>query len=232
MTMVLALDSSTAACSVAVWHDGVIVAHCFEVLDRSHAERLIPMVDDAIKSSGHKFEEIDLVAVTVGPGAFTGLRIGISTARGLALALNIPCVGISSMECLCACIDGARDGDVILTVLDTKRGDLFVQIFDFSSKALCNVAIIPSDGVINFIEGIAKKTRCIVAGDALEPIQEALTTQGLVLVSSGTKFPDATQVANIAAWRLEAGRAQLPPKPVYLRLPDASIPLNVDGLRA
>ncbi len=95
---ILALDSATGACSVALWHDGAILARRFAVMDRGQSEVLIPMVREVLAEAGADFPSIDVFGVTVGPGAFTGLRIGLAAARGMALASGRPLVGVSTFE--------------------------------------------------------------------------------------------------------------------------------------
>ncbi|MCH7931874.1 MAG: tRNA (adenosine(37)-N6)-threonylcarbamoyltransferase complex dimerization subunit type 1 TsaB, partial [Proteobacteria bacterium] len=92
---VLALDTATAACSVALWSDGTVLAQRFATMARGHAEALMPMVEAVMAEAGLAFADLDLVATTVGPGTFTGLRVGLAAARGLALAGGLPIVGVT-----------------------------------------------------------------------------------------------------------------------------------------
>ena len=97
---VLALDTATASCSVAVMCDGDIRARQFTTMDRGQAEALMPMVEWAMAEARLDFRNLDLVATTVGPGSFTGLRVGLAAARGLALAARLPIVGVTTLEAL------------------------------------------------------------------------------------------------------------------------------------
>ena len=90
---ILAFDTATSACSAALWEDGRVGARRFETMTRGHAEALVPMIADVMDEAGTNFPRLDLIAVTVGPGAFTGLRIGLAAARGMALAAAVPCLG-------------------------------------------------------------------------------------------------------------------------------------------
>ena len=90
MTLVLGLDSATEACSAAVLRNGAVVARRFETLQRGHAEHLMPLVREVMTVAGISFAELDLIATTIGPGGFTGLRIGLASARGLAIATKRP----------------------------------------------------------------------------------------------------------------------------------------------
>ena len=97
---ILALDAATTACSAALWVDGKIVARRFQAMNRGQAEALLPMVAEVLAEA--QMTKPDLIAVTVGPGAFTGIRIGLAAARGLGLAWNIPVAGISTTLALAA----------------------------------------------------------------------------------------------------------------------------------
>lgn len=98
--LVLGLDTSLDACSVALARDGITLAHLRENMARGQAERLAPMTKDVMRQAGVAFADLDRVAVTTGPGSFTGVRVGLSFARALALAVDRPCIGVSTLEAL------------------------------------------------------------------------------------------------------------------------------------
>lgn len=98
--IVLALDTALDACSVALVDDDAALAMLSETMTRGQAERLAPMAREAMQEAGRTFKDVDRIAVTVGPGSFTGVRVGLSFARALALALDKPCVGVSTLEAL------------------------------------------------------------------------------------------------------------------------------------
>ncbi|HLO78809.1 MAG TPA: tRNA (adenosine(37)-N6)-threonylcarbamoyltransferase complex dimerization subunit type 1 TsaB, partial [Magnetospirillum sp.] len=138
---VLALDSATSACSVALWQDGTVVARRFAEMARGQSEVLVPMVAEVLAQAGAAFEQVDLLAVTVGPGAFTGIRIGLSTARALALAAGKPLAGIATPEAVAAAVPEAERADrTVLVVLDSRRDELWVQAFSPGLEPLGAVA--------------------------------------------------------------------------------------------
>ncbi|MEQ1817562.1 MAG: tRNA (adenosine(37)-N6)-threonylcarbamoyltransferase complex dimerization subunit type 1 TsaB [Terricaulis sp.] len=98
--LVLAIDTSLDACSVAIVRDGETIGRLHETMTRGQAERLAPMVRETAQQAGITFAEIDRIAVTTGPGSFTGVRVGLSFARALALSLSRPCIGVSTLEAL------------------------------------------------------------------------------------------------------------------------------------
>jgi tRNA threonylcarbamoyladenosine biosynthesis protein TsaB len=123
--LVLALDTSLDACSAAFTRDGEVLGSRVEIMARGQAERLAPMVRDLALEAGVSFPQIDRIGVTRGPGAFTGVRIGLSFARGLALALGRPCVGLSTLEALALGAAQTR----IVSVIEVA-GSLFVGAWD------------------------------------------------------------------------------------------------------
>ena len=124
---ILAVDTCLDACSVAVWADGRTLAAASEPMSRGHQERLAPLAEATMARAGLRFKDLDRIAVTVGPGSFTGLRVGLAFAKGLALALDIPCVGIGTLEALAESA-GANDG-LVAAAIDPHRGQIYLQLF-------------------------------------------------------------------------------------------------------
>src|ERR1700742_342282 len=125
--IVLALDTALGACSAAVLRDGEVLAAMSEPMLRGHQERLAPLVEETVKTAGLPFAAIDRVGVTVGPGSFTGLRVGLAFAKGLGLALGKPCVGVGVVEGLAASDPGPC---LTMAVIDAKRGQVYLQAFE------------------------------------------------------------------------------------------------------
>ena len=127
---VLGLDSAMTGCSVALIERGRLKAERSRPDERGQAEILLPMVEETMAAAESGFEALDLIAVTVGPGAFTGLRIGLAAARGLALAANRPVAGVTTLEAVAAATEaGERRGRTLVVALETKRRDLYLQRF-------------------------------------------------------------------------------------------------------
>lgn len=177
----------------------------------------MPMVDAVMSESGLSFDELDGIAATVGPGAFTGLRIGLSAARGLALATARPLVGVSTLEAVAAAQE-ARELP-ILVVLDSKRSDVYAQLFTAAGDPVGEpAAVMPDD-----ISDILPHGQVVaLAGDAADAVLAALGP-GTLRRLSGPDLPDAAVVAAIAARRLAKAPDAFrnPPDALYLRPPDA-----------
>ncbi len=218
---VLALDSATTACSVALWSDGEVRAHRFTVMARGQAEALMPMVKSAMDEAGVSFRDLDLLAVTVGPGAFTGLRIGLSAARGMALATGLPLVGVTTLEAVAHAVPPAeRAGRTLLVVLDTKRTDVYAQLFSADLAPLGPATVLLPDD----LPDVVPPGPLVVAGDGVAMVSEVLAAGSKVLHASVSGLPDAAHVARIAAARGAPDGTSPPPAPLYLRPPDAQLP--------
>ncbi len=220
---VLAIDTAAAACSVAIRRGVRNLAAEQVAMARGHAEALLPMVGRVLAAAATDRRDVDLIAVTVGPGAFTGLRVGLAAARGLALAARLPAIGVSTLAALAEAVVPAETGDAAdvtrLAVLDTKRGDVYAQAFTAAGIALAAPAAV----AIADLPGLLPTDAVVVAGDVAEPVAAALATQGFaVTVAPGTGLIDPDRVAALALRRWHAGdRPSGPPVPVYIRAPEA-----------
>lgn len=224
----LAIDSAGAACSAAVWDGDGVAARRFEAMDRGHAERLMPMVravmDEASGSEAGPgaFEALDGIAVTVGPGAFTGVRIGLAAARAIGLAAALPVTGFTTLEVVAAA--QRPHAWPILVALESKRADKYVQLFGEDLAPLsAPAAVLPRD-----LASILPLPPAAVCGDAATPVAAALADAGWRTPAlDGPDLSDAAVLAGLAGarWR-EIMRQGAPsmPRPLYLRPPDATRP--------
>ena len=225
MPSILALDTAAGACSAALFAGGEVRRHEWVAMARGHAEALMPMVVTVMDDLD--YNDLDAVAVTVGPGAYTGLRIGLATARGLALAAQLPVIGVSSFK---AVARGVREAGApvapMLVVLETKRADLYVQSFDAELAPTSEPACLLPEAVAAAFPALCAEP-VILAGDAAARSLAALPEGHRVTVAPGNGLADAAIVAAEAAEGLIA--APVPrdaplPRPLYLRPPDVSPP--------
>ncbi len=217
---VLGIDSATEACSAAIWRDNAVITHRFETMRRGHAEVLMCLVKDVTQRATLTFRDIDLIVTTVGPGGFTGLRIGLASARALALAGRIPIIGVTTLEAIAQAQSPA--GKPFLIALDSKRADIYVQLFDDAKRPLCEPgAMLPSD-----IEPILPSGPVAIGGNASMAILDAISDRAPALERLiGPTLPDAAIIAAIGAARYSKNpNLTAPPKPLYLRSPDAHLP--------
>ena len=212
---VLALETAGAACSVALWDEGRLTAR-FHAAGRGHAEMLAPMIAEVLAEAGVAADAVDRLAVTVGPGAFTGLRVGLAAARGLALATGKPLVGLTSFEAIAHGVaPGERAGRALLVAVDSRRAELFFQRFDAALAPLGEPAVLTADACAGWLP----PGPLLVAGDGAPQLRAALAGRADTGFATGTGLADAAVVARLAA-TLAPG-AGLPPRPLYLRAPDA-----------
>ena len=210
---VLAFDASAAACSLAIRADGNSVAWRDAPMARGHAEALMPLVMEVMAEAGLAFDALARIAVGVGPGSFTGIRIALAAARGIGLAAGKPVVGIDSFSAMAAAVaPSALAGRSLLVIVDSKRAELFGQYFDADHHPLGEPLMLPPEAMLRHRPAGA----LLVAGDAahqLPPGHDISHSQ------SGSR-PDARDIARLA----EQGRVLLAPRPLYLRAADVTLP--------
>ncbi|MGR7994956.1 MULTISPECIES: tRNA (adenosine(37)-N6)-threonylcarbamoyltransferase complex dimerization subunit type 1 TsaB [unclassified Xanthobacter] len=214
---ILAIDTALSACSAAVLdaeNDGVIAGDSL-LMERGHAESLIPLVEQVMGHAGLDFEHLSRIAVTVGPGSFTGLRVGLSAARGFALAANRPVVGVTTLAALAAPFLALDDAIPVVSAVDARHGHVFLQMFGVGGRTL----IAPR------VTSVREAARAVAIGPA------RLVGSGAQLVAelwpAGEQPPVSVDVvpAPDVAWVARLGAAADPEvaeaKPLYLRPPDA-----------
>lgn len=217
----LALDAAGSACSAAVWRDGALRAHRFEVMIRGQSERLVPMIEEAMREAGLTYEALDAVAVTRGPGGFTGVRIGLATARALALAWARPLIGLSNFEAVaCAVPDSERRGRILAVLIDAKRAELYAQAFSADLTPLTEAGALAPEALCRALPA----GPLVLAGDAVDRAMPALRAAGRELhAASSPGHADAAYVAEMAAARPLPAPGAPPPRPIYLRDPDVTL---------
>jgi len=211
---VLAFDCAGGSCSAAVVVDGLAVARQLEPMERGQAEALLPMIAAVLNEAGVTVSMLDLIAVATGPGGFTGLRIGLAAARGLALASGVPAIGVTRFQAVRDGTENSR-GLPVVVALESKRAELFLQVFapDGNTPAL----VAPDAWAAVVPEG-----SFVLAGDGARRLAAALARQD-ILMAPGSGHLDAVHVARVGAALWEGG-ARPPPVPLYLRLPDTTLP--------
>ncbi len=206
--IVLAIDTALDACSVAVVANGLSLATRSEPMARGHQERLAPMVAEAVAEAKLAFDRLERIAVTIGPGSFTGLRVGLAFAKALSLALDVACVGVGTLEALMASLDGADAAPLAIAALDARRDQLYLQVFS-GGEPLTEPGNLSLDEAQALIVGLGATAKTTVVGS------------GAALLGYTTAGPET--VDPVALARLAAARPmpQERPSPLYLRAPDA-----------
>ncbi len=201
--LIFAIDTSSALVSVALLGDNKKVYFKQQVMERGQGEVLFPMIQELFTSSDQYMMDLTGVAVAVGPGSFTGVRIALATARAIGLALNIPVYGVTNFE---AVSYGLLKP--VTVVLDSKRGDFFVQRFNAKGKPLD----MPH---VETVAQLKKKLPFTAVGDGAEQLAKRINCQVIDNIS-----PSAVSVAKVAMSRLDH---PMPANPLYLRDADVTV---------
>lgn len=216
---ILALDTSMNACSVAVLREDTPLAGRFAPMDRGHAEALFPMIQAVLAEAGLSFSDITKIAVTTGPGSFTGVRVGIAAARAIALALSVPAIGVCSLEVMaygcCRLLPEAERAGGFAVAHDARRGEVYAQSFAREGMPLTAPSLL---NVHHVTEGLAPAISLAVGSGAEIVAREAQLHGSPIRTALPDLLPNATDLAHIAAKRKPHYD---PPAPLYLRQPDA-----------
>ncbi|MFY1713810.1 tRNA (adenosine(37)-N6)-threonylcarbamoyltransferase complex dimerization subunit type 1 TsaB [Tritonibacter mobilis] len=197
--LILGFDTSSAHCAAALLRGDSVLAQRREEMAKGQAERLMPLLEELLTEGGVTWADLDAIAVGIGPGNFTGIRISVSAARGLALGLDVPAIGVSSLEA-----QAFGQEKPVISSLDARRDHLYLQI-DAEHPGLFTTDNLPP---------LATGARCI--GHRADEI--AARCGGTVAVA---RYPMAEAIARVAATRL--AQPDLPaPAPLYLREADAA----------
>ena len=215
---VLAFDTCFGAVSAAV-RRGSKLEESYEARTAGHAERLLPMIDETMRSAGLAFRDIDRIAVTVGPGSFTGVRVGVAAARALALATGKPVVGMTSLAVMAdearAQLGNACGERPLAVAVDARRGMVYFQLFDAAQDISAPLLREPADAAAIIGRGPA-----FLVGSA------AVAVASLVVAAGGkaeAALADLQPHARVLALRADELVPAVPIQPLYLRIPDAKL---------
>jgi tRNA threonylcarbamoyladenosine biosynthesis protein TsaB len=214
---VLAIDTALEACSVAVLDTERADLRMHETLQmqRGHAEALMPLIARVLDRAKLDFAALDRIAVTIGPGSFTGLRVGIAAARGIALAAGKPAIGLSTLAAFAAPFIAADDTLPVVVAIDARRDHVYLQIFGAGGRTLVAPRLVSLREALRASASGAPRIAGTAANmlAALWPAGE----RGPTLVEQ-RNAPIIDWVARLGAAATDTG---VPPKPLYLRAPDA-----------
>jgi tRNA threonylcarbamoyladenosine biosynthesis protein TsaB len=212
---VLALDSALVRCAAAVVVSGDVAALRQVEARQGHAALLPVMARDVLTEAGTAATSLDLVAVTVGPGSFTGIRAGLALAHGLALAAGVPVVGVTVGETLADSLPHLGERRLWVAI-DSRRGRVFLECNGHFSAELLDALPVP--------EG-----KIALAGDAAAPVAARLAARDFDVMLTDARLPMARHIAMVAMRRSAGDLRPLPAQPLYIDPPEAKIPAG--GLR-
>ena len=212
---ILAVDTALGACSAALLEGNRVLSRRWAAMELGHAEALAPMVGEVIREANLAFRALDRLAVTVGPGTFTGQRVGLAFMRGLRMALNRPLLGVTSLAAMAEQARTETGVSCAAAVHDARRGEVYVEVLG----APLSARLLTFEEACSALGGLRGKL--ILAGTAAARMAQALRPADLEIQVSGIVAPDAVWVARLASC-MEPGKS--PPRPLYLRAPDAKLP--------
>ena len=220
--LIFALDSSASPASAALLEDGKILSEFYINTKQTHSQTLMPMVEAVLRLSAKTLDDVDCLAVSAGPGSFTGVRIGVSCVKGLAMARNIPCAGISTLR---AMAENARGMDsIVCAVMDARCGQVYNALFRAENgeiERLCADRALPIAEL--YAECEAYGDRLLLVGDGAALCHKTFSAFGARLLQPQQQFQRASGVALAAQELICAGQTVTPDAlmPIYLRLPQA-----------
>ena len=218
--LILALESSAKAASVALMQDAELLAQYSQCSGLTHSRTLLPMVEDMLKNTDKKLADVDFIAVAHGPGSFTGIRIGVSTVKGLAWASDKKCVGVSTLAAMAW--HGAAAGGLVCPVMDARRSQVYNALFEIKDSApekLCRDRAIELSELATELKGYDREV--LLVGDGARLSFDHLTAEGIScrIAPQNLLYQSAWGVG-MEALRIEPGTAD-DLLPVYLRLSQA-----------
>lgn len=229
----LAIDTATLTGSVAITHDNQVLSEVSSRARATHSEQVISLVDTALALAGVTLADVNLLIVGLGPGSFTGIRIGVATAKGIALATNLRLVGVSSLAALAASMfrSISSNSEPILACLDARRDELYAEVFD---GALTTI-VPPRHASPESIGALATASfsgNITVVGDLTPSLRSRLSSHAPERFSFAPS-PFATPIARFAtlAASIRGVTDDGSLEPMYVRQSDAKIPASMQGPR-
>ena len=215
---ILAIDTALGACSACVLETGATQPVAIEqvAMERGHAEALMPMIERVMGKVEGGFSSLDRVAVTIGPGSYTGLRVGISAARAIAFAAGIPAVGVSTLAATAAPLIGREGGRVIAAALDARHGQVWFQALNAQGKQLVSIRQVNHRDAAR---AIGAGPVSLVGSAALAVANEAWAIGLDAVVVDDARAPDVIWVARLG---MIADPQSAPPRPLYLKEPETT----------
>lgn len=230
---ILALECSATPASVAIIEDGKVLASCFVNVKLTHSQTLMPMIENLLSASKTDITDISGFAISNGPGSFTGVRIGISAVKGLAAAKKLPCVSVSSLECMA---ENYSDTDcIVCAVMDARCSQVYNAIFDIENgniTRLCEDRAMPCLELCEELKKLSQSSEkyVIIVGDGTDVFFPLVSELENVKKSHPSRrYQNAVGVGFVSLKQFEKGNT-IPPEellPFYLRLPQAERELKL-----
>jgi tRNA threonylcarbamoyladenosine biosynthesis protein TsaB len=225
---ILAIDTTLNACSASILKDGVIVSENSEIRSRGHVERLLSMIDETCIEAQMDISDFNYVALSIGPGTFAGVRIGLSAAKGLCLGLNIPLIPVTTLATIAyQYSEENKDFNGHFAVaIEARRGEVYLEnfsVFDGNCKSLTDPQAVLFDHVNDKLADDIK----VIIGSGATLLQERLSQKNIQFLENYNQ-PTASIIALLAATNMEGAKYADDVSPLYLRAPDAILPKKLE----
>ena len=220
--LILGIETSAKACSAALCRDGELLAQSYERTGLTHSRTLLPMIENMLSNTETPKNAIDVIAVAQGPGSFTGIRIGISTAKGLCWGLDIPAVGVSTLEAMAQSARFVPEGTIVCPAMDARRSQVYNALFEAKSGVLTRLTPDRAIAVAELAEELRGETRrLLVLGDGGQLCRDGLAQLGVEseLAPAQLLYQNAVGVGLAAEHGTPVSAQEL--APVYLRISQA-----------
>lgn len=222
--LMLGFDTATEMCTVAVGTEEQTLACIDLVAPRAHLEKLLPLAEQALHMCGRAQSDVEAIAVGIGPGSLTGVRIGVATARTLAQALEVPCVGVSTLDVVAHAFSAT--GATVCAMLDAKRKEVYPALYDCSGQHPKRLTEFRATRPEALCEELAShEDKVLLAGNGLEPYAELMTKRLGDKVATARReawYPSGSRLVDLAHAMLEEGGTDFREvRPIYVRLSDA-----------
>lgn len=216
----LAIDAATEACSVALQINGQVY-HRYELCPQTHSQRLLPMIDEVLKEAGVRLDDLDALAFTQGPGSFTGVRIGVGVAQGLAFGADLPMVGVSTLQTMAQAAISQQGAKQVVAAIDARMGEVYTAQYDAQEGLACLVGeqrvVRPEVAEYTFADD--NNNTIYGVGTGWQAYAEPLSEKVTVTVLEEVQFPHAIYMLPLAEQAL-ANNLQVDAQdaqPVYVR---------------
>ena len=222
---IMAFDSTAKRASVAVSEDDRLLAEFSIDNGLTHSELLLPMAEDVLRSLKLSFSDIEMYATSVGPGSFTGVRIGVSLIKGLAFGKDMPCVDVSTLEALAENLRGING--IVVPCMDARRNETYTAIFKSHGEKMTRLTPDEAISIVALAERLKEYVGedIYLVGDGYEPVVKGLSALGITTCNTPTliRQQSAYSVARVAKRKYDTGGYTTDRKiaPTYLRVPQA-----------
>lgn len=217
---ILAIDTATEACSAALWNDGTLSAH-FEICPREHTQRILPLVQEVLNESGTQLTDLDALAFGRGPGSFTGVRIGIGIAQGLALGAELPMIGVSTLATMAQGAWRKTGATRVLAAIDARMGEVYWAEYQRDEQGVWHgeesEAVLKPEAVRERLQQLEGEWATVGTGWQAWP--DLANGCGLTLADGAIQLPEAQDMLPLACHLFTAGKtvAVEHAEPFYLR---------------